>query len=210
MITLHISPEWYQYLMQLHSYTKKQNKRIAQLEDLVEELREQMKEIKQRPSMQVEKLEYKFDQLKVERLDGTLNIGLNPNDTEKIEDFAVQQTNSLKKAPAAIDPDLKNRVMQAAEQYIANDGVHKLKELESSHGHEFDSAFRAFIIQDMKAQLPTRVNYYLNQLQSSDLNNPDKVSQLEKAIIAKIKNDIDTSLQAFIQNYPKKGSNEEV
>ena len=34
-------------------------------------------------------MEYKFDQLKVETLEGTLNIGLNPSDLQGIEDFSV-------------------------------------------------------------------------------------------------------------------------
>ena len=34
-------------------------------------------------------MEYKFDQLKVETLEGTLNIGLNPSDLQAIEDFSV-------------------------------------------------------------------------------------------------------------------------
>ena len=38
-------------------------------------------------------LEYKFDQLKVETLEGTLNIGLNPTDLQGIEDFSVPNKN---------------------------------------------------------------------------------------------------------------------
>ena len=38
-------------------------------------------------------LEYKFDQLKVETLEGTLNIGLNPSDLQGIEDFSIPSKN---------------------------------------------------------------------------------------------------------------------
>ena len=45
-------------------------------------------------------MEYKFDQLKVENLNGTLNIGLNPFSTkeQQIEDFQVD-TETLKVNP---------------------------------------------------------------------------------------------------------------
>ena len=45
-------------------------------------MEQKITELQSRPSVHVEKLEYKFDQLKVEKLEGTLNIGLNPTDLQ--------------------------------------------------------------------------------------------------------------------------------
>ncbi len=65
----------------------------------------------------MEKIEYKFDQLKVESLDGTLNIGLNPSNLkETIEDLAVEQNvnvNSIKD----LTP-YKERITKEIQAYI--------------------------------------------------------------------------------------------
>ena len=37
-----------------------------------------MNSLKEAPSTKIDRIEYKFDQLKIETLEGTLNIGLNP------------------------------------------------------------------------------------------------------------------------------------
>lgn len=58
----------------------------------VNDLSQELTTMRDTPKINVEKIEYKFDQLKVESLDGTLNIGLNPNSLkETIEDLAVEQ-----------------------------------------------------------------------------------------------------------------------
>ncbi len=68
----------YTYLHQLQQALQAQQTAILNLEDQVRLLQEELNELKNRPSSSVGKVEYKFDQLKVENLNGTLNIGLNP------------------------------------------------------------------------------------------------------------------------------------
>src|SRR3954452_17269709 len=76
--------QWVQMTLQA------QENRIVTLEHTIQKLQEEMKQLKEKPNVRVDKIEYKFDQLKVETLEGTLNIGLNPSDLSSIEDFAVQ------------------------------------------------------------------------------------------------------------------------
>ena len=71
----------YQYLQQLHSIVMKQENKILHLEKAIFQLNKEIQELKQKPAIHVDKMEYKFDQLKVETLEGTLNIGLNPSDS---------------------------------------------------------------------------------------------------------------------------------
>lgn len=59
------------------------------LEHELKRLKDELAELKNKPPIHVDKIEYKFDQLKVESLDGTLNIGLNPTDLNNIDEFAV-------------------------------------------------------------------------------------------------------------------------
>ncbi len=82
--------DYSQFLQWVQMTLQAQENRIAALEHTIQKLQEEMKQLKEKPSIQVDKIEYKFDQLKVETLEGTLNIGLNPSDLANIEDFAVQ------------------------------------------------------------------------------------------------------------------------
>ena len=79
----------YVYIQQLYDYMKRQHQEIAQLQTSMAQLSEEIKKLKEKPSITVERLEYKFDQLKVETLEGTLNIGLNPSDLNNIDDLSV-------------------------------------------------------------------------------------------------------------------------
>ncbi len=73
----------YTYLHQLQQALQAQQATILNLEDQVRQLQEELNELKSRPSSSIGKVEYKFDQLKVENLNGTLNIGLNPFSTKR-------------------------------------------------------------------------------------------------------------------------------
>src|SRR3954447_14733408 len=82
--------DYSQYLQWLQMCIQAQEQRIITLETTLNKMKEEIKKLNERKSIHVDKIEYKFDQLKVETLEGTLNIGLNPSDLSGIEDFAVQ------------------------------------------------------------------------------------------------------------------------
>ncbi|WP_110114337.1 spore germination protein GerPC [Bacillus sp. CGMCC 1.16541] len=79
----------YQYVQQLGAYVQQQDERIRQLENDVCDLQQKLKEFEDTPRTTIEKIEYKFEQLKIDTLDGTLNIGLNPITPENIEDVII-------------------------------------------------------------------------------------------------------------------------
>ncbi len=83
--------------------------------------KEELQQLKEKPAVHVDRIEYKFDQLKVETLEGTLNIGLNPSDLSGIEDFAVQnQTVSTPFSPKA-QMQRSMKVEEAIYQYLETD-----------------------------------------------------------------------------------------
>ena len=48
-----------------------------------------MQELTEKPPVNIERIDYHFDQLKIERLEGTLNIGLNPSDLQNMDEFRI-------------------------------------------------------------------------------------------------------------------------
>lgn len=68
----------YDYFVQLHRYILWQTNKIRTLERRLSVLEARLQELESQPRTTIERIEYKFDQLKVETLEGTLNIGLAP------------------------------------------------------------------------------------------------------------------------------------
>ncbi|MFP7295743.1 spore germination protein GerPC [Neobacillus niacini] len=183
-----------------------QENRIANLEHSIQKLQDEIRNLKEKPSIRVDKIEYKFDQLKVETLEGTLNIGLNPSDLQNIEDFAVQ--NQSVNTP--IDPKKQmQRSMKIEEtiyQYLETDLPGLFKETQSQLNVSLDDSYLEFIKQDILKQLPARIDYHLQNttsLEREGAHNP------EETIIELLKQEISKGILIFINHLPEnvKGMN---
>ncbi|MBX9971916.1 spore germination protein GerPC [Cytobacillus firmus] len=188
------------YLQQLHAFVEAQEKRIRSLEAAVKKLQEETEVLKSRPPMQIDRIEYKFDQLKVESLEGTLNIGLNPSELQNIEDFAVDNQNI--KAPISPNNHMKRtmEIEDAIYQYLES----KLPEIVASVQQKLnvnaDDSYIAFIKEDIKKQLPNRIDFYIKQQQSANRSTQENNNEV---IIELIKKEIQNGVHAFISHLPE-------
>lgn len=82
-------PNWPDYFRRLQAYLQWQTERITELQRTVASLQSELAALKEQKGVRIDRIEYSFDQLKVERLDGTLNIGITPGGLQSIEEFAV-------------------------------------------------------------------------------------------------------------------------
>ncbi|WP_052487711.1 spore germination protein GerPC [Gordoniibacillus kamchatkensis] len=82
-------PTWPEYFRRLQAYLQWQTERITELQRTVASLQIELAALKEQKGVRIDRIEYSFDQLKVERLDGTLNIGITPGGLKSIEEFAV-------------------------------------------------------------------------------------------------------------------------
>ncbi|MEH7246650.1 spore germination protein GerPC [Neobacillus niacini] len=192
--------QWVQMTLQA------QEKRIVTLEHTIQKLQEEMKQLKEKPSVRVDKIEYKFDQLKVETLEGTLNIGLNPSDLANIEDFAVE--NQSLKTP--IDPKAQmQRSMKVEEsiyQYLETELPALFKETQNQLNVKLDDSYLAFIKQDIMKQLPARIDYHI---QNTAAREREGEHSTEESIIDLLKQEIRKGILIFINHLPEnvKGMN---
>lgn len=96
-----MSYDFYQYSENMRHYLQLLEKRIKDLEAQVANLTNEVTAISEKPTVHIDRIDYSFDQLKVETLEGTLNIGLNPEDLSNIEELAINP-NSPTQQPQAL------------------------------------------------------------------------------------------------------------
>jgi spore germination protein PC len=183
--------QWVQLTLQA------QENRIAILEQTIQKLQEEMKQLKDKPSIRVDKIEYKFDQLKVETLDGTLNIGLNPSDLENIEDFAVE--NQSLKTPIHPKAHMQRsmKIEESVYQYLETELPALFKETQNQLNIRLDDSYLDFIKQDIMKQLPARIDYHIENTRE-----PEGGQNTEDTIIQLIKQEIRKGILIFINHLP--------
>ncbi|EEK74453.1 spore germination protein GerPC [Bacillus mycoides] len=193
----------YTYLHQLQQALQIQQQTILNLEEQVRLLQEELNELKSRPSSSIGKVEYKFDQLKVENLNGTLNIGLNPFSTkgQQIEDFQVD-TETLKVNPETeTNPDFYQGILQEMHRYLDEEAYSRILHFEQEERTPLDEMYRQMMVDDIKKQMEHRLPYYLSQVQSYEGISTDP-DYLRDVIIQAMKQDIDKAFLSFIQHIP--------
>lgn len=195
--------DYYQYFQWMQHCIHKQEQRIAQLEKQVQEMAQELKQMKEKPVIHVDTIEYKFDQLKVETVEGTLNIGLNPSDLQGIEDLAVN------KAPEDIPPvHPKAQMMRSMEieeamfHYLETDLPDIILMTQNQLNMVPNEAYLSFVKEDIKKQLPGRIDAHLKSFAGNDRNEKDAKSTNQK-IINQLKNEIQNGVMAFFQHLLK-------
>jgi spore germination protein PC len=185
--------QWVQMTLQI------QENRIAALEQTIQKLQEQLKQLKDKPNIQVEKIEYKFDQLKVETLDGTLNIGLNPSDLANIEDFAVQNQSLNTPIHPKAQMQRSMKIEESIYQYLETELPVVFKETQNQLNVKLDDSYLDFIKQDIMKQLPTRIDYHV---QNTAANKREGGQSTVESIIELLKQEISKGILIFINHLP--------
>lgn len=186
--------DWYTYFTQMQRYLEAQDKRILELEQQLKSLSQEITTLKDKPPIRVDRLEYKFDQLKVESLYGTLNIGLNPNDLNNIDEFAVN--NQPTTPPPFIFPSREKVVHDMIEQLMAELNA-MIQDTETQVGISLEPTYHEFIRNDILRQLEQRIIMYFNNSSPME-RSPHQLENLTENVYEKVKSDIQTALLNFI------------
>lgn len=199
-----MAQDWFTYLQQLYSTIQSQQQQLQQLQEAVQRLTAELEDLKRNPPQSIGKVEYKFDQLKVENLNGTLNIGLNPFNSsgEAIEDFDVE-TETLKVNPEIqVNPDFYQDILQQVTRYLNEDAYSRIIEIETEQRTVLDDTYRQMMIDDIQKQMEHRLPYYLSQVEQYPeiTSNPQYMKEI---IVQNMKQDIDKAFLAFIQHVPQ-------
>jgi spore germination protein PC len=199
--------QYYYSTAQLYQYIENLNRKIIALEKNLTTLSKEVHELRAKPSINVERIEYNFDQLKVETLDGTLNIGLSPSGLEEIEDFAVNQANKAEKN-SRVPPESYKEVLDELNSYVDNEVPTIISDNETQLERSLDNSYYQVIQEDIRKQLPERLNFYLQTMSLKESANEAELNDWKTNILAKMKKDIQNAIFTFISNIPNhlKGS----
>ena len=189
--------DFYQTIQWMQRQLQMCNQRIEALENALRCAEEEIQKLKEKPSIQVGTIQYKFDQLKVETLEGTLNIGLNPQDVQGIEDFAIQNGQTATPMPPMEMMQRSLKIEEAINEYLESGLPAFISEAGGKIGLKQPETYASFIKNDIKKQLPSRIEAHLRTI------NPGEADEaaMEKAAEA-LKKEIENGVLAFFNNLP--------
>lgn len=183
-LKLHDSNPCCQHLYrQLIAHLQEQNRWLAQLERHMSAL---ISELSTRPKDQpvtIEKIEYHFDQLKVESLEGTLHIGVQPG-MEKEQPFFTQTFRSQ------LHDQVKKQMLQYIDEVIPD----QIRLLQQKHQCVLGDDYVREMIQDLKNQVDDRITYYINH-PALPANDVEKVRFVYEYTIADIERSVEHHFQ---------------
>lgn len=197
----------YNYLSQVDSFLRSQHEQLNQLKAELTNLQEKVNNLRENHTTNIEKIEYKFDQLKIERLEGTLNIGLAPqgmSDPEAFENFSVNQ-NPISQLPILQKyPNLYQTIKEDVQRFLAMECQQYMDECAIKYNNPLNGPQRTFITQDIERQLDERLHFYLKQTTPNSIrdNSEEEILQF---VLAEMKRDIFKAIDAFIKHLPMGG-----
>lgn len=198
----------YYYLSQVDTYLRTQHEQIKKLKDEISSLQEKMDQLRESKTTNIDKIEYKFDQLKIERLEGTLNIGLSPQgmtDPDTFENLSVNQNPTASLPILQQYPDLYPTLKNGVQQFMGMDCQKYIDECAAKYNINLSGPHRTFIIQDIERQLDERLHYHIKQAAHNHLRDSSP-EDIIKFVSSSVQKDILNAIDAFIKHLPMGGN----
>ncbi|WP_281887989.1 spore germination protein GerPC [Paenibacillus sp. YYML68] len=197
-----MQPDHSSYYQKLHRYLQWQTERIRSLELRLDAMAQELEAVKKQERIRIDKIEYNFDQLKVETLEGTLNVGISPSgfDSSGIEDLAVGGKAIVTNTARS---ESFERIQRNVNTYLLQEIPKELEELQNAHGVELGSQFHEVLVTDMQGQVAPRIEHYIEEMTES----PQAVlrPEQEEAITDKVKRDIQAGLHQYLLKQKQEG-----
>ncbi|MDQ0214788.1 spore germination protein PC [Oikeobacillus pervagus] len=189
---------YYALIQQLYQVIGGQNQQILSLKKEIQLLKEEFQSFKTKTPVHVDRIEYKFDQLKVETLEGTLNIGMNPSDLGDIADTNISTPQPIGHDMA--QDEMIQTIRDKMNEYMEKELPHIIQKNEAQLNRSLTPQYYDLIKEDLTKQLPERIQFYVRQF-SKEGPNKKKETQ-EQTIINHVKQDIQQAIFHFMSKLP--------
>jgi spore germination protein PC len=184
------------YVQQVFNALKVQAEKIQLLEKQLRDLQSDVDIIKNNKSTNIGPINYHFEQLKIEKLEGTLNIGITPNEGNNLDEAIVngQPLGEQASATAALSEKIRPQVMS----YLQEEVPQHFSQVEKEQNLSIDKQYIQMVTQDLQNQMEGRINEYLTQLPAAQ-DGPAHGEEIYGTIVEQIKRDIDTAVKQHLE-----------
>ncbi|MBB6452999.1 spore germination protein PC [Salirhabdus euzebyi] len=188
---------WHDYFSSLQNEIKNQQKKMSRLEEQVKVLESKVLTLQETPKTNVEKIEYHFDQLKIETLEGTLNIGLSPDGLSATDELSIPNPIPKQQQATPNQSPIVQELVQYLHPFFQQELPSKINEFAQESEKSFPPGFENMIIQDIYKQIPERIQHYTRL--HSENNNGMLNNETKQKIVEDVKNEILHSVRNYIQ-----------
>lgn len=175
--------------------------KLTDLEKKVDQLNTELNVVKSRPMT----VEYKFDQLKVETLEGTLNIGIQPTGPTNgsIDDFSVSQQQHVGGSQVGLTPHFADEITKRVHEYLDKEAPIRIENMLQQRNQELDPGYVHFMINDVRSQIEQRIPYYYQAIAEQFPQLVANQDAFLEQIILRMCTDMDTAFLGFLNTVPK-------
>ena len=191
--------DWYRFLQELQETFIRQKEQLARLEHSIQKLSEAVNALQEKSFTHVEKIDYHFDQLKVEKLEGTLNIGITPHSGGSIEDYVAEHSHSQDVNWDTAEGSLFSKIKRRVDEFLDREAADHILSLENQYKKPVDEEYRQLMVEDLRRQADGRIREYLNRVSADQ---PADDHEIENKIVERLKQDIFAALHNYFANIP--------
>ncbi|WP_379127043.1 spore germination protein GerPC [Paenibacillus sp. sgz500958] len=184
------------YVQQVFDQLRIQHGKLEQLEKKISELQAEVDQLKSSPNSTIGPINYHFEQLKIEKLEGTLNIGITPNEGNGLEGMTVNGQQAG--AHDATSPALAESIRPKVIKYVDEEVPQQFQRYAEEQQRKLNKQYVQMVTHDLSQQLGGRIDEYLSQL-------PVHVSERASdeiicaSIVEQIKRDLDTAVKNHLE-----------
>ncbi|OZQ69104.1 hypothetical protein CA600_04655 [Paenibacillus sp. VTT E-133280] len=187
------------YVQQVFNTLRLQSEKIQQLEKQLQDLKGDVDSIKNNKAASIGPINYHFEQLKIEKLEGTLNIGITPNEGNNLDEAIVngkpigQQEEGAPTATA-----LSDKIRPEILKYVQEEVPSQFSRLEKEQNLSIDEQYIQMVTQDLLNQMDGRINEYVSQLPAAE-EGRRYTEEESTSIVEQIKRDIVTAVERHLE-----------
>jgi spore germination protein PC len=197
--------QYFMALMQeMHRALMWQTEKIARMDQELTAIKEQLALLHSSARTHVEKIEYNFEQLKVESLNGTLIIGISPKDTGTIEDWQVQNEHSEDVSlNNNANDEMFRQIRDEIYQYIRDTVPAETDKQGKAKNIMLSAEETQSVVEDMIRQADDRIAFYLRHMKGNFANDD---AALRQNVCQKVKSDIHMAVDHYVEHFRKDGN----
>lgn len=183
--------DWNHFIYDLHQTNRKHDQKMKELEEKINLLEQMMQE---KGKSSIDRIEYHFDQLKIENLNGALHIGLSPSDLANME--GLEEGNLTNGKMPMYPGSPKQELLSNLTSYLHEKGPEMMRNLAKKYNKQVDENYFPILIQDIENQLPERIAFHENEARNKQ--NITAEDELQDYIAERIKHEINHSLTNYM------------